>query len=107
MTEPALDLSEIVGMYKEDGRRMVREMRAALLRWDEISIGGPARTSLRRLAHQFRGSGRTYGFRDVTRVGKAMEQIMWKMEKQTLAASDAVRHSLASKVDRLETIFTK
>src|SRR5256885_265633 len=99
MPEPALDMSEIIGLYKEDARRMVSDMRSALQRWDEVKIGGPARNDLRRLSHQLRGSGRTYGFRNVTRISKAMEQIVQKLEKQILEADERVKKAMAGKID--------
>jgi len=98
-------MSEIVGLYKEDARRMVREMDAAINRWEEVHAGGPARKDLRRLSHQLRGSGRTYGFRNVTRISKAMEQIVQKLERQHLAADDRTRSALVDKIKRLSKIF--
>jgi chemotaxis protein histidine kinase CheA len=103
--EPALDLSEIVGLYKEDARRMTGEMRAALDHWDDVAAGGKARSTLRRLSHQLRGSGRTYGFNRVTRISKTIEHIMISLEKLRLPADDRVRQSLAGKVDQLMAIF--
>jgi chemotaxis protein histidine kinase CheA len=103
--EPAFDLSEIVGLYKEDARHMIQEMRAAAGKWNEVSVGGPARGTLRRLSHQLRGSGRTYGFRNVTRVSKAVEQIIWKLEKQAISPDERLRLAVVSKIDRLESIF--
>lgn len=107
MGEPALDLSEILGPYKEDARRMIGEMRMALEHWVEVEQGGPARQALRRLAHQLRGSGRTYGFRDVTRVAKAMEHLVQKLESGRLTTDDRMRHSLCAKVDQLTQIFER
>jgi chemotaxis protein histidine kinase CheA len=103
--EPVLDMTEIVGLYKEDARRMVGELRSALGRWDEVVHGGAALSDLRRLSHQLRGSGRTYGFRSVTRVSKAIERIVQKLERQAVAADDRVRHAVARKIDRLDAIF--
>jgi len=103
--EPALDMSEIVDLYKEDARRMVEDMHKALTRWAEVATGGAPRQELRRLSHQLRGSGRTYGFRSVTRIGKAMEQIMQKLEKQALPADERTRKAVAVKVERLAQIF--
>jgi len=105
MGEPALDLSEIVGLYKEDARLMVAKMNDALLRWAEIPVGGPARQDLRRLSHQLRGSGRTYGFRNVTRFSKAIEGIMLKIEKGQIAADDRTRKSIQAKVQLLAKAF--
>src|SRR5258708_22743229 len=79
MTDAVLDLSEIVGLYKQDARLSVMRMKAAAQCWDEVIQGGPACLQLRKLAHQLRGSGRTYGFRDVTRIGKALELLMVKL----------------------------
>ena len=39
MAEPALDLSEIMDLYKEDARRMAGLMQAALQRWEEVQAG--------------------------------------------------------------------
>ena len=103
--EPALDLSEIVDLYKEDARRMVEDMSKALNRWAEVALGGAPRQDLRRLSHQLRGSGRTYGFRSVTRIGKALEQIMQKLEKQVLPADERTRQAVAAKVQRLAEIL--
>jgi chemotaxis protein histidine kinase CheA len=103
--EPLLDMSEIMDLYKEDARRMINEMRSALTRWSDVAAGGAARHDLRRLSHQMRGSGRTYGFRSVTRICKAMEQIVQKLEKQILTADDRVRQSIAVKIQRLGAIF--
>ena len=103
--EPALDMSEIVDLYKEDARRMVGEMRNALSRWPEVTLGGAPRQDLRRLSHQLRGSGRTYGFCSVTRISKALEQIMQKIEKQTVPADERTREAVAAKVELLAQIF--
>ena len=65
-------------------------LQAALARWDDIQAGGPARQEMRKLSHQLRGSGRTYGFREVTRLCKAMENIILKLEKNNLKADDRV-----------------
>ncbi len=105
--EAALDMSEIIGMYKEDARRMVGDMRAAVGQWPEVESGGTARLQLRRLSHQLRGSGRTYGFRTVSRVSKALEQIIQKLEKQTLTADERIKKSVSDKVDRLAKIFAE
>ncbi len=105
MGEPVLDLSEIVGLYKEDARRMVQKMREALAQWDEVVQGGAAQHELRRLSHQLRGSGRTYGFRSVTRVAKAMESIMLKVEKNKWPANDRTREALRTKIDHLAAAF--
>lgn len=107
MSEPVLDLSEIIDLYKEDARLMVLRMRNALERWQEVVSGGPARQELRKLSHQLRGSGRTYGFRDVTCISKAMERLMDKLEKRTLHADERVRQSIAVKVERLSRTFQK
>jgi len=107
MGEPVLDMSDIIGFYKEDARRMIGSMRAALARWNEFATGGAARKELRRLSHQLRGSGRTYGFCDVTRVSKALEQIILSLDKQTLAADDRVKRSVTEKIDRLAHIFQR
>lgn len=103
--EPIVDFSEIVGLYKEDARRMVGEMRSALSRWDEVLAGGAARTDLRRLSHQLRGSGRTYGFRNVTRIAKALEQVVQKLEKQIIPADERARTSMGAMVERLANAF--
>jgi chemotaxis protein histidine kinase CheA len=105
MSEPVLDLSEIVGLYKEDARRSVSQMRAALERWQEFSAGGPACQELRKLAHQLRGSGRTYGFRAVSRVGKAMEHLIIRLQEKHLPADQRLRDVLSRHVERLGTIF--
>src|SRR5690348_8004231 len=102
--EPLLDLSEIVDLYKDDARRMVQDMRNAIQHWDEFRGGGTPRSELRRLSHQLRGSGRTYGFRNVTRISKAMEQIVVKLDRKQLAADDRVKKSLIGKIDRLASI---
>ena len=94
MAEPVLDLSEIVDLYKEDARRMILSMRAALERWTEVSDGGPACLELRKYSHQLRGSGRTYGFRDVTRVAKAMEHLTEGLQKHALPADERMRRSI-------------
>ncbi len=60
---------------------------------------------MRRLSHQLRGSGRTYGFREVTRLCKAMENIMQKLENNKLPADDRIQESLQSKIERLSAIF--
>ena len=98
-------MSEIIALYKEDARQAISSMRAAWLQWAEVSDGGQARQNLRKLSHQLRGSGRTYGFHDVTRVSKAIESIMVKLEKKTLAAGEPVRLSLQKKIDRLARVF--
>ena len=105
MSEPALDLSEIVQLYKEDARRMVGEMRAALEKWEEIQKGGPARQALRRLSHQLRGSGRTYGFRQVTRLGKAIESVVVRLEKGTLPADERVHEFVSLMVEKMAAAF--
>lgn len=105
MGEPVLDLSELIGLYKEDARHMVERMVAALSQWPEVQAGGPARQELRKLSHQLRGSGRTYGFRNVTCVGKAIENIMQRLDKKTLSADERVRESIRKKVARLSDVF--
>src|ERR1041384_1915118 len=98
MSEPALDLSEIIDLYIEDAKRMVSLMQGALARWEEFQRGGAARQELRRLSHQLMGSGRTHGFRNVTRIGKAIEGIVQKVEKDKLPADATVRESLREKI---------
>ena len=105
MTEPAFDMSEIIALYKVDARQAIAEMYAALLQWTDVSAGAAARQNLRKLSHQLRGSGRTYGFNDVTRVSKAIENIMMKLEKKTLAPNESVQRSLQIKIDRLARTF--
>jgi chemotaxis protein histidine kinase CheA len=105
MNEPVLDLSEILGLYKEDARRSVEHMRAAVQAWDQVAEGGPASLELRKLAHQLRGSGRTYGFRNVTRIGKALEHVMIKLQAKRLPANDRVNTFIVECIDRLEAIF--
>ncbi len=104
-SEAGLDLSEIVGMYKEDARRMIQDMRQAADRWQEVREGGPARQILRRLSHQLRGSGQTYGFRRATLVSKALEQIIQKLENGKLSADERVQRSVATKIDLLNSVF--
>src|SRR4051812_18463334 len=103
MNEPTLDLSEIVGLYKEDARRSVDQMRAAIARWQEVGDGGPACQQLRKLSHQLRGSGRTYGFSDVSRVGKAMELLIICLQAKRLPADQRLQQVLARYVERLGT----
>lgn len=105
MAEPALDLSEIIDLYKEDARRMVGQMKEALSHWTDIQTGGTARQDMRRLSHQLRGSGRTYGFREVTRICKAIENITHKLEKGKLPANDRIQGSLRKKVELLAATF--
>jgi chemotaxis protein histidine kinase CheA len=103
--EPILDMSEIVNLYKGDARRMVGEMRAALMHWEDVVTGGPARQALRRLSHQLRGSGRTYGFRDVTRICKCLENIIIRLEKGRFAGDARVQEAIRVRVERLATVF--
>jgi chemotaxis protein histidine kinase CheA len=103
--EPALDLSEIITLYKEDARHSVEMMRQNLQRWSEVGTRGAAWADLRKFSHQLRGSGRTYGFQDVTRVSKAMEHIMDKIGNGSLKAEERVRRSLQAKIERLAQIF--
>lgn len=105
MAEPTLDLSEIMGLYKEDARKTVEKMVEVYARWDEIRSGGPARAELRRMSHQLRGSGRTYGFRHVTRFCKAIENIAIKLEKNNLPADQRVRESIGKKLNLLSSAF--
>ena len=105
MGEPALDLSEIVDLYKEDARRMIGQMRNALAQWSAIPPRSAAGQDLRRLSHQLRGSGRTYGFRNVTRVSKAIEEIILKVEKNKLPANDRTQEAIRKKIERLAEIF--
>lgn|GEM_PF-1858030 len=105
MTEPAFDMSEIIALYKEDARRAIAEMQASINNWTEIVNAGQARQNLRKLSHQLRGSGRTYGFHAVSRISKAMENIMMKLEKNTLPAGERVRGSIQKKIDRLAQAF--
>jgi chemotaxis protein histidine kinase CheA len=105
MGEPILDLSEIMGLYKEDALRTVARMQDAFSRWSEVQQGGPARADLRRMSHQLRGSGRTYGFRHVTRICKAIENITIKMEKNALIADSRVQASIQTKLALLGTAF--
>ncbi len=105
MGEPILDLSEIVGLYKEDALKSVEKMHAAFAKWEEIQRGGQARSDLRRMSHQLRGSGRTYGFRHVTRFCKALENIAIKLEKNGLQADERVRESIRRKLELLNSAF--
>ena len=105
MSEPVLDLSEIVGLYKEDARRSVRQMQAAVQRWDEVLAGGAACLELRKLSHQLRGSGRTYGFRNVTRIAKALEHLMIKIQAKKLPGSDRLRQVVTRDIERLAAVF--
>lgn len=105
MTEPAFDMSSIIALYKEDARQSVKTMAEAWDRWMEVSEGGQARQSLRKLSHQLRGSGKTYGFSFVTRASKAIENIMIKLDKKTLVADEKVRLSVKKKLDRLAAAF--
>jgi chemotaxis protein histidine kinase CheA len=104
--EPALDMSEIMDMYKEDAKRMVGDMHKALRHWSDMAIDGPPRQELRRLSHQLRGSGRTYGFSNVTRISKALEQIIQKVEKKVIPIDERTRHAIVRKVERLAQIFS-
>lgn len=105
MSEPALDLSEIMDLYKEDARRSVQHMRAALERWDEMANGGMACKDIRKIAHQLRGSGRTYGFRNVTRLGKALEKLMSRLEARRIPADDRLHKVVTMYVERLAEVF--
>src|SRR5258706_2149394 len=105
MSEPVLDLTEIIGLYKEDARKSVARMRTAVQHWEDVITGGPAGLELRKLAHQLRGSGRTYGFRDVTRLGKALEHLMIKLQAKKIPSSDRLRALISKYVDRLATVF--
>ena len=100
-----MDLSEILGLYKEDARRYVQQMRTDVQAWDQVAGGGPASLELRKLAHQLRGSGRTYGFRKVTRIGKALEHVMIILQAKRFPADDRARHLITKYIDRLEVIF--
>jgi len=103
--EPILDFADIIELYKQDARQSVERMRAALERWGEVVTGGPARAELRKLSHQMRGSGRTYGFRDATRISKAMERIVEGLEKHRFEADERIRCSLGRKIERLAKVF--
>jgi len=105
MSEPVLDMSEIIDLYKEDARGMIARMQDVLKTWSGIVSGSDARKDLRRWSHQLRGSGRTYGFRSVTRISKAIEKIVIALESQRLTADDRVRQSLLRKVSLLESVF--
>jgi len=105
MAEPALDLSEIIGLYKDDARRSVGQMRDAVAKWPEMAANGEACQQLRRLAHQLRGSGRTYGFRGVSRIGKAMEQVIIKLQAKRLPADERLRTFMQVQIERLAEIF--
>jgi chemotaxis protein histidine kinase CheA len=105
MTEPVMDLSEIVGLYKEDARQSVQKMRAAAGRWEEVGSAGPACLELRKFAHQLRGSGRTYGFRNVTRIGKALEHLMIKVQDRRLPADDRLRSVVTRYIEALGAVF--
>lgn len=105
MAEPILDLSEIVGLYKEDALKTVGKMHDAFSRWSEFQSGGQARTDLRRMSHQLRGSGRTYGFRHVTRFCKALENITIKLEKSALRPDKRVHESIRKKLALLDSAF--
>src|SRR5258708_1536544 len=105
MSEFALDLTEIIEPYKEDARQAVQKMRAAVERWEELASGGPACKELRKLSHQLRGSGRTYGFRNVTRIGKALEHTIIRMEQHRIQADERLRKAMKAHVEQLAAIF--
>jgi len=103
--QQAFDMSEIIGLYKEDARRMVSTMQSDMSHWTEIGAGGPPRQELRKLAHQLRGSGRTYGFSQVTRLCKAIENLMIRLEQKRITADDRLKTSILKKIDVLAGIF--
>jgi len=105
MNEPALDLSEIVGLYKDDARRSVQQMREALQRWEDVASGGAACKTLRKMSHQLRGSGRTYGFRNVSRISKAVEHLIQKIESRRIAPDARLRQALSGHIEQLAVIF--
>jgi chemotaxis protein histidine kinase CheA len=105
MAEPIIDLSEIIDLYKEDAKRMIEKMKSALERWEEVKQGGAARAELRRLSHQLRGSGRTYGFRSVTRTCKAIENIILQLDKAKVAPDERVQESIRKKLKSLVAVF--
>ncbi len=105
MSEPAIDLSEIVGLYKEDARKSVELMRAAVKNWTEVIQGGAARLELRKLAHQLRGSGRTYGFQEVSRIGKALEHMMIKLQEKRILGDERLQRRVEALVERLAIAF--
>ena len=105
MTDPVLDLSEIIGLYKEDARRSIAQMRTAAQNWKEVAALGPACLELRKLAHQLRGSGRTYGFRNVTRQGKALEHLMIKLQAKRFPADKRLQTLITVHIEKLATIF--
>jgi len=103
--QQAFDMTEIIGLYKEDARKMVSTMQDDMSKWSEIESGGNARQDLRRLAHQLRGSGRTYGFSQVTRLCKAIENMMIRLEQKRVLADARLKASINLKIDRLSGIF--
>jgi chemotaxis protein histidine kinase CheA len=105
MTEPVIDLSEILDMYKEDARRSVSQMRAAMENWSEVLNDGPARQEIRKLSHQLRGSGRTYGFRNVSRVAKAMEHAVILLQSGRIPADERLKKCLSTWIERLAEAF--
>jgi hypothetical protein len=105
MGEPILDMSEIVELYKQDARLSVRRMKAASQCWDDVISGGDACLQVRKLSHQLRGSGRTYGFRTVTRLGKALEHIMISLQAKRIIPDDHLREVVTAHIDRLAEIF--
>lgn len=105
MSEPVLDMSEIVELYKIDARTMIQTMQADLQKWQNGTPMDDMAKELRRLSHQLRGSGRTYGFRHVTRLGKAIEKIVLKLEAHRLSWDEPVRQSLAKKIEQLKLAF--
>jgi chemotaxis protein histidine kinase CheA len=105
MSEPVLDMSEIIELYKQDARLSVSRMKAAATCWDEVIHGGEACLQIRKLAHQLRGSGRTYGFRNVTRLGKALEHIMMKLQAKHLKLDNHLQTVVNRYIDRLGEIF--
>ena len=100
-----MDLSEIIGPYKDEARRSVQLMRAALQRWEEVTLGGSARKELRKMSHQLRGSGRTYGFRNVSRISKAIEHLIQKLESKRIDPDARLRRVVSAHVEKLAGIF--
>ena len=103
--EPAFDLSEIVDLYKADARASVAQLCLHMKNLSNVVQGAEAVAGVRRISHQLRGSGKTYGFPQVTRLSKALERISISIQAHRIDLSERTVGVIQRYIGKLASIF--
>ncbi len=91
------DLEDLIPGYLE-------RLRATLQTMQEFAVKGDAGSldEIRKTGHNWKGSGKGYGFDDVTRIGAALEQAG---KKQDAAAARELLKELEDYLDSISITF--